>query len=265
MLASEKGKILTFMLRHRQARLGSGSRKALRGESGVARLLSNASKYHWDELVEIFESFGFSLEIAEGGLGRPEFGDRTFLLIRDPHLASPAFGGSSPVLDLMKRRKSELPRVTRIWWLFIWAHHMALLYEGRALSEISRFIGADFNVDHLSKSVIDGIEKLSRTEIDEERRQLFADVLLDGDPHTEVPVRVKSFLEGMVSAGLLEAIDGVQPIYRQTLLSAKEAERCVTTGFHELITLPIQNPSEAALQIGAPLDDTGDSIAANDE
>lgn len=260
--ASDKGKILTFMLQHRQARLGSGSRKAIRGESEVARLLSNASNYLWEELVAIFESFGFSLEIAEGGVGRPEFGERTFLLIRDPHLDSPAFGGSSLVLDLMKKRKSELPRVTRVWWLFLWAHHMALLYEGRALSEVSRFNGADFHFEHLAKSVIDGIDTLSRSEIDNEKRKIFADILLDGDPHTEVPVRVKSFLESMVLAGLLEMIDGAQPVYRQTLLSAKEAERCVAAGFHELIDLPIQNPNEGALQIGAPLDD---SITAIDE
>lgn len=258
MLASDKGKVMTFMLRHRQARLGNGSRKVRRGESEVARLLAGASDYDWDELTGIFEAFGFSLEIAEGGPGRPEFGERTYLLIRDPHLDVPAFGGSAATLDLMKKRKSELPRVTRTWWLFIWAHHMALLYEGRALSEVSRFIGADFHFDHLTQSVVDGIESLSRTDIDEDRRRLFADVLLDGDPHMEVPSRVKSFLDGMVSAGLLEALEGSQSIYRQTILSSKEAERCVAAGFHDLIDLPIQNPSEAALEIGAPINDSSD-------
>ncbi len=242
MLASDIGEIMTYMLRFRQARLGPGQRKPFPNEEHVAQLIDRLDYSDWIELGQIFHPFGYMLDVHEGTAGRPEVGKRTFLLLRDPMLPHPTFGGASPALEKLKENKSEQPRITRTWWIYIWAHHMALMYEGRAVSEVSLFVKQDFKKGTLITVVSKGVDQIERMEIPSEKSKLFAEILTKGDTTTKIPKRVSGFLDGMVEAGLLEEFKA--GTYRMTLLAAKEAENCISQGFSDFYDLEVKKLNE---------------------
>jgi|TARA_B100000749_G_C18387299_1_gene448682 hypothetical protein len=256
------GHLLTFMLRHREARLGSGTRKSHPGELDVAKALDDLDIQQWDVLGKLAEAFGFKLEIVEGGPGRPEIGERTFLFLRNPQSGMPEFGGSHSALEAMKRQKNETQQTARTWWIFIWSHHMALLYDGRSLTEVSRFTGADFRREHLVGLVMSGIDTLSRIDVAPDKRAIFAQILLEVDPHREVQIRVDSFLMTMTEAGLLEQVG--DDVFRQTLLAAKEAAHSVEIGLGDLFEIPLEDPVEGTLNLATVQDPNANIVGQSD-
>lgn len=234
---SEIGQVQAYLLhyrmieRHPQGRPRRPARQGLLAERDAEELLAGATEAEKDRLRQLLAGLGLRLTILEDseypGISP---GNCLYLLQRhaDGHL--PGILSRQPVLEALRLRQ-ESQALLSVWYLQLWLLLLSLLYTryNRALSDVSRYQEATFQVDELIDSVQRHLEHLRQhTDQGDQREWIEALVSARGE---DISRRCRAFVGIMQRAGLIEKATEGEEVWQQTLLGALDTAE---TGLHHL-------------------------------
>lgn len=251
---SEMGRVHAWLLRYRIVESRSGRRVISKGEREIAGLLLNADYATRRQFEEILEGQGLQLvtltSLDAKGIAS---GATVFMLARKPDSAAPFWGTERIVSRMLQVKGVNNEAECRIWFTQLWFLLLDLLYtrKNRSPHAMQDWVETTFVkevfIDAVKDYLNDHVRKIDPSTLETDRIYR----TLTGPKEGGVTMACNAFLELMVDASLLDAID--EDTYRQSLLFAYEMKNNFDRQLKAL--LPAQDLFKASTDILVELSD----------
>lgn len=242
------GHVQTFLQRHRSIySKAPGHRRLIDGEADAAEAMRLLREDEREALAMLLRGSGLDLrEFRDDMQGIPQGGTAWIAI---PTADSPPV----PVLSMEKAWEglaihSQEPRAVTIYWFtFLWMLLLRLFYEreGRALSQVSLYVGAVVSRTELEERVTEKLEALRQDGLaaEDDVYPVAAALLRAGrDRETtqaDIRNRVGRFLDILTRTRLIERYgdDEGETLWRQSLLCAVQVSELFAAGLIHLVQL----------------------------
>lgn len=232
------GRVEAYLLRHRILYTdGTESHRVGGVEKDVSRQMLQLTADEYDALSQMLAGKGFSLRVEDQTFPGIPRGAKAWLAVRRPDYDGPNVLTLKRAWKAVALNQAEPKAETVYWFTFMWFLTMSFFYDrsGRAVSEVSRYVEANFRRDELEQKITSHIEDMRRAGLAHDDGNPVASLLLggggDGDggrgtTAVQIRKRVGNFLKVMVDTSMLDMVkdaDGEQT-YQQSLVCAVQID-----------------------------------------